>query len=145
MPPASFEMLVTTLATERWSRSAKCRIPMTGKAELQRNQAQYLIDTLDVLRQKTQGQSHAARSKQLIESVLHQMRMVFIAVANAARPTAGENQLGREKPHPAGTPLAYYASEAAIRSLALPFRLTTAGFSGMRTCAGCGCSANRIF
>ena len=33
-----------------------------------------------------------------------------------------------KKPHPANTLLPYYGSKAATTSLALPFRLTTAGF-----------------
>jgi hypothetical protein len=45
-----------------------------------------------------------------------------------------------KKPHPAETPLPYYGSKAATTSLALPFRLTTAGLRGTRNCAGCGCS-----
>jgi hypothetical protein len=81
LPPASFEMLVTTLATEALVALGQVPHPVTGKAELQRNHAQYLIDTLDVLRQKCKGNLTAAE-EQLIESVLHQVRMVFVAVAN---------------------------------------------------------------
>jgi Domain of unknown function (DUF1844) len=81
MPPASFEMLVSTLATETLAALGQFPHPATGKAEVYANQAQYLIDTLDVLRQKCQGNLTAAE-QQLIESVLHQLRMVFIAVAN---------------------------------------------------------------
>src|SRR6187431_2519437 len=55
MPPASFEMLVSTLATEALVAMGQVPHPGTGKAELRRNQAQYLIDTLDILRQKSQG------------------------------------------------------------------------------------------
>jgi hypothetical protein len=81
MPPASFEMLVTTLATEALVAMGQVPHPLTGKAELRRNQAQYLIDTLDVLRQKSKGNLTPAE-QELIDSVLHQVRMVFIAVAN---------------------------------------------------------------
>ena len=55
LPPASFEMLVTTLATEALAALGQMPHPPTDKAELQPNHAQYLIDTLDVLRQKCQG------------------------------------------------------------------------------------------
>lgn len=82
MPPASFEMLVTTLATEALVALGQMPHPMTGKAELQHDHAQYLIDTLDVLRQKTRG-NLTPEEQELIESVLHQLRMVFIAVADA--------------------------------------------------------------
>jgi hypothetical protein len=81
MPPASFEMLVSTLAAETLAALGQFPHPVTGKAELHRNQAQYLIDTLDMLRQKSQGNLTPAE-QQLVESVLHQLRMVFVAVAN---------------------------------------------------------------
>jgi len=81
MPPASFEMLVTTLATEALLALGQIPHPLTNKTELNRNQAQYLIDTLEVLREKTQG-NLSAQEQKLIEAVLHQARMVFIAVTN---------------------------------------------------------------
>lgn len=79
MPPASFEMLVTTLATEVLVAMGQVPHPLTGKAELHRNQAQFLIDTLDVLKQKSKG-NLTPQEQELIDSVLHQLRMVFIAV-----------------------------------------------------------------
>lgn len=85
MPPASFEMLITTLATEALVALGQVPHPVTNKAELQRNHAQYLIDTLDVLRQKTKG-NLSPQEQQLIDDVLHQMRMLFVAVTN--QPTA---------------------------------------------------------
>ena len=81
MPPASFEMLVSTLATETLAALGQFPHPATGKSEVYANQAQYLIDTLDVLRQKCQGNLPTAE-QEMIESVLHQLRMVFVAVAN---------------------------------------------------------------
>jgi hypothetical protein len=80
MPGASFEMLVTTLATEVLVALGQIPHPVSNKAEVHRGQAQYLIDTLDVLREKTKG-NLSPREQQLLESVLHQIRMVFIAVA----------------------------------------------------------------
>lgn len=81
MPPASFEMLISTLATEALVAMGQVPHPATGQAELRRNQAQYLIDMLDVLREKSQGNLTPAE-QQLLEEVLHQLRMVFVAVAN---------------------------------------------------------------
>ena len=85
LPPASFEMLVTTLATEVLVALGQIPHPVTKKAEIERVHAQYLIDTLDMLRVKTKG-NLTEREQQLIDEVLHQVRMVFIAVAN--EPTA---------------------------------------------------------
>lgn len=86
MPPASFELLVTTLATEALVALGQVPHPATNKAELHRNHAQYIIDTLDVLRQKTKG-NLSPQEQQLIDDVLHQMRLLFVAVANQSSTT----------------------------------------------------------
>jgi hypothetical protein len=79
-------MLVTTLATETLVAMGQVPHPVTGKAELHRTHAQYLIDTLDVLRQKTKGNLTPAE-QELIDGVVHQLRMVFVTVANEPAPT----------------------------------------------------------
>src|SRR3954462_7249962 len=55
MPPATFELLLTTLATEALVAMGQVPHPATGKPQTHRNQAKYLIDTIDVLRDKTKG------------------------------------------------------------------------------------------
>jgi hypothetical protein len=80
MPPASFELLLTTLATEALIALGQVPHPATGRAEARRNQAQYLIDTIDVLEQKTKG-NLTPDERQMIESLLHQLRMAFIDTA----------------------------------------------------------------
>jgi hypothetical protein len=56
--------------------------PATGQAHVHRHQAQYLIDTIDVLRQKTTG-NLTPDEQQMIDSVLHQLRMLFLETAGA--------------------------------------------------------------
>ena len=91
MPPASFELLLTMLATEALVALGQVPHPATGQAHVHRNQATYLIDMLDVLREKTKG-NLTPGEQQLIESLLHQLRIVFVETANQS---AG-------KPAPAG-------------------------------------------
>ena len=55
--------------------------PVTGKAQAQRNLAKYLIDTLDMLREKTKG-NLPPNEQQMIESVVHQMRLLFVETAS---------------------------------------------------------------
>jgi hypothetical protein len=86
MPPASLELLVSSLATEALMALGAVAHPATGKAELRPNQAKYLIDTIDVLRQKTSGNLTTAE-QQMLESVLHELRMAFVA-ATQMRPTS---------------------------------------------------------
>ena len=81
MPSASFELLLTTLATEALVAMGQVPHPATGERLSQRNQATYLIDTLDVLREKTKG-NLSADEQQLLESILHQLRMLFIQTAS---------------------------------------------------------------
>jgi hypothetical protein len=79
MPPASFEMLLTTLATEALVSLGQIPHPTTGKPEPHLDQARFLIDTLDILQQKTTG--NLTRPEELaLENLLHQLRMTFVAV-----------------------------------------------------------------
>lgn len=81
MPPASFELLLTMLATEALVALGQVPHPATGQMHVQRNQAKYLIDMLDVLREKTMRNLNPGEA-QLIDSLLHQLRMVFVETAN---------------------------------------------------------------
>ncbi len=83
MPPASFELLLTSLATEALMSLGQIPHPATGKLLNQRNQAKYLIDTIDILRQKTKG-NLTPDELQTIDSLLHQLRMVFVETAGTA-------------------------------------------------------------
>src|SRR6476661_2887081 len=80
-PPASFELLLTTLATEALVALGQVPHPATGKMEARRNQAKFLIDTVDVLRQKTAG-NLTPTEQEILDSLLHQMRLVFVQTAN---------------------------------------------------------------
>ena len=84
MPPASLEMLLSMLATEALVALGEVPHPATEKVQLQPNQAKYLIDTIDVLRQKTKG-NLTTTEQQIIDSLLHQLRMVFLSKMNQAQ------------------------------------------------------------
>jgi len=80
MPPASFEMLLTTLATEALMALGQIPHPLTGKVELHPDQAKYLIDTIEMLGEKTKG-NLTPDEQQMVELLLHQLRMAFVATA----------------------------------------------------------------
>jgi hypothetical protein len=86
MPPASFELLLTMLATEALVALGQVPHPITGKAQAQRNQAKYLIDMIEVLRDKTKG-NLTTDEQQLLESLLHQLRLVFVETAGQSPAT----------------------------------------------------------
>jgi hypothetical protein len=85
MPPASFEMLLSTLATEAMMSLGQLPHPVTGQMVYQPNQAKYLIDTIEVLQQKTNG-NLSPLEETGIENLLHQLRMAYLAGPPEADP-----------------------------------------------------------
>jgi hypothetical protein len=95
MPPASLEMLVSTLVTEAMIALGQIPHPATGQTELRPHQAKYLIDTIAVLSEKTKG-NVSAEEEQAFTNLLHQLRMTFVALTTNAPlgPAAREPKLG---------------------------------------------------
>lgn len=85
LPPASFEMMVTTLASEAMIGLGQMPHPMTGKAHYDPDQARYAIDMLEMLSEKTKGNLSPGEDRGM-RDLLHQLRMAFVA-AQAAPPT----------------------------------------------------------
>jgi hypothetical protein len=79
MPPASFEMLVTTLATEAMIGLGQIPHPLSGKVHIDAMQARYAIDMLEMLAEKTKGNLTPGEERGLGD-LLHQLRMAFVAV-----------------------------------------------------------------
>jgi Domain of unknown function (DUF1844) len=79
--------LLSTLATEALVALGEMAHPATGNARLYPNQAKYLIDTIDMLRQKTKGNLTAAE-QQTIDSLLHQLRMLFVGKMSESKPAS---------------------------------------------------------
>jgi hypothetical protein len=82
LPPASFELLLTMLATEALVAMGHVPHPVTGEPQVARGQAKYLIDLIEVLRGKTAG-NLSKDEQQLLESILHQLRLAFVESAPA--------------------------------------------------------------
>lgn len=89
MPPASLEMLVTTLATEAMLALGQIPHPQSGETVFHPQQAKYLIDTIDVVCDKTKGNITPAET-QGIETLLHQLRMAYVQLANRPQSNADE-------------------------------------------------------
>ena len=77
LPPASFEMLITTLSAQAMSALGFLPDPATGKANTNRSMAKHFIDTLGVIEEKTKGNLTDAESN-LLNETLHQLRMAFV-------------------------------------------------------------------
>ncbi len=78
LPPASFEMLVTTLATEAMIGMGQVPHPMTGKIHADASQARYAIDMLEMLAEKTRGNLTSGEDRGM-RDLMHQLRMAFVA------------------------------------------------------------------
>jgi hypothetical protein len=79
LPPASFEMLITAIATQTLACLGQLPDPIENKPIVQLELAQHHIDTLGMLAEKTQGNLTQAEAHALDE-MLHQLRMLFVAV-----------------------------------------------------------------
>jgi hypothetical protein len=84
IPPASLEMLLTMLATEAMVALGQIAHPATGQPQPDLGQAQYLIDLVEVLREKTQG-NLSANEQQLMETLLHQLRLAYVESAGGGQ------------------------------------------------------------
>ena len=79
IPPASFSFLVSTLGAQGAVALGMAPNPMTNKTEIQPELGKHAIDTLGILQEKTKGNLTADES-QLLEAVLHQLRMAYLQV-----------------------------------------------------------------
>ncbi len=79
MPPASMQMLISTLATEAMISLGQIPHPMTGETAIQKGQAKYLIDTIEILKDKTVGNIPAEETAAIGE-LLHTLRLAFVQI-----------------------------------------------------------------
>ena len=82
MPPASFPMLISTLATQAMASMGMLPDPRTGEASAHKPMAKHFIDTLGVLQEKTKG-NLAEEEVIMLRDTLHQLRMAYMAVPDS--------------------------------------------------------------
>ena len=87
MPPASFEMLVTTLATEAMVALGQFPNPASQEISLSLDHASYAIDMLAMLEEKTKG-NRTPEEDTMMTELLHQLRMMFVQVQQQMPPGA---------------------------------------------------------
>jgi len=91
LPPPTLDVLATTLAMQAMVALGLVPHPATGKAEVQLQPAKYLIDTIQMLQEKTEGNRTAAESAAL-EHLLYELRLGYVAVAEKASAQAAPPQ-----------------------------------------------------
>ena len=77
MPPASFDFLVTTLATQAMMALGQMPGPDGKPEKVQKPIAKHYIDLLGVLEEKTKGNLEANEQK-MLGGILHELRMIFL-------------------------------------------------------------------
>ena len=77
LPDASFQVLVSTFATQAAMALGQMPNPVTNKSEEDLAQAKFAIDLLQVMDEKTQGNRTAEEDK-FLQDCLYQLRMVYI-------------------------------------------------------------------
>ena len=79
LPPASFEMLVTTFASEAMVALGQLPNPFTNEHSISWDHARYTIDMLQVVQDKTKG-NLSTEEAAMLETLLHQLRLAFVTL-----------------------------------------------------------------
>lgn len=95
IPPASFALLVTTYSTQALIALGLYPDPVSGQPKPDREMARHLIDMLGVIEQVSKG-NIGEQDRQMLDSVLHQLRMAFLS-------GAGQNSGGADSSDPPST------------------------------------------
>jgi len=88
LPPASFELLLSTLAAQALTAMGKLPDPIQGHAVVRPDLAQHYIDLLGMLEQKTKG-NLTRDEAEMLDALLHQLRMTFVSTRKESEPKAG--------------------------------------------------------
>lgn len=95
LPPASFEMLVTTFASEAMVALGQLPNPFTNEHSISWEHARYTIDMLQVLQDKTKG-NLSTEEAGMLETILHQLRLAFVTLQTEYnKQTAGGGLTGK--------------------------------------------------
>jgi hypothetical protein len=101
MPPANFETLISTMATQALFALGAIPDPRTGQASVSPELAQHHIDMLGVLEEKTQGNLSDEESKMLSQT-LYELRQRYVQVMEALKQQAQQQGQSGDQPGPGG-------------------------------------------
>lgn len=79
LPPPTLELLVSSLGMQAMISMGLMPNPMTGKPEVELDQAKHLIDTIAMLEEKTEG-NRTPQETAILNNLLHELRMGYLAV-----------------------------------------------------------------
>lgn len=84
MPPANFETLISTMATQALFAMGAIPDPRTGQRMAHLDLARHHIDMLSVIEEKTKG-NLSEEETTMLTSTLYELRSRYIQLANQAR------------------------------------------------------------
>ena len=87
IPPASLDVLLSTLAAQAMTAMGHLPDPMEGHPVVRPDLAKHYIDMVGMLEEKTKGNLTPDEAK-MLDTVLHELRMIFVSTRNAEEPKA---------------------------------------------------------
>ena len=81
IPPASFPVLVSTIATQGAVALGLIADPRTNKPEVNLDLAKHFIDTLELLESKTKG-NLTSEEAQLLRAATSQLQLTYVNLKN---------------------------------------------------------------
>jgi hypothetical protein len=84
LPSASFELLISSLATQTLIELGQIPDPLDNRHSVQLDLAQHHIDMLSMLEQKTKGNLSSDETR-ILKEVLHQLRMAYVSVSGQVK------------------------------------------------------------
>lgn len=94
VPPASFEVLVSTLMAQALTAMGKLPDPVQGHPVVRPDLAKHTIDTLDMLEEKTKGNLTKDEAA-MLDAVLHQLRMTFVTTRKEPEPQQKDEHIDK--------------------------------------------------
>ncbi|QEG02054.1 hypothetical protein Mal15_61370 [Stieleria maiorica] len=82
LPPASLAMLISTFYSQAMMALGVMENPSTGEKSTDLRVAKHFIDTLEMLQEKTKGNTDKDEDK-MFDEVLHLLRMAFVGAQKA--------------------------------------------------------------
>ena len=83
LPPANLSMLISTFYSQAMMALGVMPNPTTGEKETDLTMAKHLVDTLEMLEEKTKGNTSEEESK-MFDEVLHLLRMAYVGATKGA-------------------------------------------------------------
>lgn len=77
IPPATLEMLLTTMYTQTMMSLGAMANPSSGEVNKDLPMAKHFIDTIEMLQEKTKGNTSDEENK-MFEELLHVLRMAYV-------------------------------------------------------------------